>query len=131
MNFCPNSRLFYPGVPDEDKLCFRKGSGRGKRRPVFHGAEQVKRACSGLVNAQTHLPAQDCAAVFFFLNKFIYFIYLFLVPLGLRCCARAFSSCGERGLLLLQCTGFSLRWLLLLQSMGSRRVGSVVVALGL
>ena len=37
----------------------------------------------------------------------IYFIYLFLTALGLRCCAqafsscgtRAFSSCGERGLL--------------------------------
>ena len=25
--------------------------------------------------------------------------YLFLVALGLRCCLRAFSSCGERGLL--------------------------------
>ena len=28
------------------------------------------------------------------------FIYLFLAALGLLCCARAFSSCGERGLLL-------------------------------
>ena len=29
---------------------------------------------------------------------FIYlFIYLFLAVLGLRFCARAFSSCGERG----------------------------------
>ena len=34
----------------------------------------------------------------FFLTL-IYFIYLFLPALGLRCCARAFSSCGERGLL--------------------------------
>ena len=25
------------------------------------------------------------------------FIYLFLAALGLRCCMRAFSSCGERG----------------------------------
>ena len=36
--------------------------------------------------------------------KFIYllknkFIYLFLAALGLRCCVRAFSSCGELGLL--------------------------------
>ena len=30
-----------------------------------------------------------------FLKKF----YLFLAALGLRCCAQAFSSCGERGLL--------------------------------
>ena len=26
------------------------------------------------------------------------FIYLFLAVLGVRCCKRAFSSCGERGL---------------------------------
>ena len=37
--------------------------------------------------------------LFFFLNKFIYFIYLSLAALGLRCCVRAFSSCGEWGLL--------------------------------
>ena len=34
---------------------------------------------------------------FFFLINL--FIYLFLAALDLRCCARAFSSCGERGLL--------------------------------
>ena len=38
---------------------------------------------------------------FFLINLFIYlFIYLFLAALGLRCCPRAFSSCGKRGLLL-------------------------------
>ena len=35
---------------------------------------------------------------FFFLNKFILFIYLFLAALGLCCCAWAFSSCVELGL---------------------------------
>ena len=35
----------------------------------------------------------------FLKNKFIYFIYLFLAVLGLRCCVWAFSSCGEQGLL--------------------------------
>ena len=36
----------------------------------------------------------------YFFNKFInLFIYLFLAALGLRCCARAFSGCGEWGLL--------------------------------
>ena len=29
----------------------------------------------------------------------MYFIYSFLAALGLRCCVRAFSSCGKRGLL--------------------------------
>ena len=39
--------------------------------------------------------------IYYFLKQFfkIYlFIYL-LAVLGLRCCARAFSSCGEQGLL--------------------------------
>ena len=43
--------------------------------------------------------------IFYFFNKFIYFIYLFLAALGLRCCARAFSSCGERGLLFVAVCG--------------------------
>ena len=34
-----------------------------------------------------------------FLKKINLFIYLFLAALGLPCCAQAFSSCGERGLL--------------------------------
>ena len=33
------------------------------------------------------------------LHFLIYFIYLFLAVLGLHCCARAFPSCGEQGLL--------------------------------
>ena len=28
-----------------------------------------------------------------------FYFYLFLAALGLHCCARAFSSCGEQGLL--------------------------------
>ena len=36
--------------------------------------------------------------VFFFFLMYL-FIYLFMAALGLLCCARAFSSCGERGLL--------------------------------
>ena len=39
---------------------------------------------------------------FFFLYKFT---YLFLAAFGLRCCTRAFSSCGERGLLFLAVHG--------------------------
>ena len=44
----------------------------------------------------------------FNLKKFfliIYFIYLFLAVLGLPCCAWAFSSCGERGLLFVAVRG--------------------------
>ena len=48
----------------------------------------------------------------------------FFAALRLCCCTRAFSSCGEQGgYSSLQCACFSLRWLLLLWSTGSRRVG--------
>ena len=40
--------------------------------------------------------------VWVFKNKFI---YLFLAALGLRCCAWAFSGCGERGLLFVAVCG--------------------------
>ena len=44
----------------------------------------------------TILKVALCIFGFLFVfNKFI----LFLAALGLRCCARAFSSCGKRGLL--------------------------------
>ena len=43
--------------------------------------------------------------VLFLKNKFYLFIYLFLAALGLCCCARAFSSCGEWGLLFIVVRG--------------------------
>ena len=36
---------------------------------------------------------------------FFFLIYLFLAVLGLRCCVRAFSSCGVRGLLFIVVRG--------------------------
>ena len=36
------------------------------------------------------------------------FIYLFMAALGLHCCAQAFSSCGERGLLFVAVRGLLL-----------------------
>ena len=42
---------------------------------------------------------------FFLIFKKIYLFYLFLAVLGLRCWARAFSSCGERGLLFIAVRG--------------------------
>ena len=50
--------------------------------------------------------------------------------LGLRFCARAFSSCGKRGHSSSRCAGLSLSRPLLLRSTGSRRAGSVTVAHG-
>ena len=45
------------------------------------------------------------------------------VMLGLGCCAQAFSSFRQGGCSLLQCVAFSLHWLLLLWSAGSRPAG--------
>ena len=67
---------------------------------------------------------------------FFFFFNLFLAPLGLRrsilIAARGLSLVlASGGYSLLRCTGFSLRWLLLLRSMGSRLAGSIAVARGL
>ena len=76
-------------------------------------------------------PSQRCRSrpysFFFFL---IYFIYLFMAVLGLRFCARAFSSCGKWGHSSSRCTGLSLSRPLLLRSTGSRHSGSVIAAHG-
>ena len=53
-----------------------------------------------------------------------------MAVLGLRFCARAFSSCGKRGPLFIAVRGLSLSRPLLLRSTGSRRAGSVIVAHG-
>ena len=63
-------------------------------------------------------------------------IYLFLAVLGLRCCMQAFFTfyfllfffrlslvATSGGYSSLWCVGFSLQWLLLLRSVGSRRTG--------
>ena len=55
------------------------------------------------------------------------FIYLFMVVLGLRFCARAFSSCGNSSS---WCAGLSSSRPLLLRSTGSRHAGSAIVAHG-
>ena len=42
---------------------------------------------------------------FFFLIYLLFIYYLFLAVLGLRFCARAFSSCGKRGPLFIAVRG--------------------------
>ena len=59
----------------------------------------------------------------FFKNKFIYFIYLFLAELGLLLGMDFSLVAVNGGYSSLWRAGFSLRWLFLLQSTGSRRVG--------
>ena len=73
------------------------------------------------------LPLFSLMATF---KRFFFFSnFYFLAALGLCCCVRAFSSCADRGATLhcgaqaSHCGGFSLWWLLLLQSTGSRARG--------
>ena len=56
-------------------------------------------------------------------TSLLLFFNLFLPALGPYCCTQAFSSCHREGLCSSRCTGFSLRWLLLLQSTGSSHTG--------
>ena len=66
------------------------------------------------------------------LCKFMYFIYFYFWLRWVLSAARRLSlvaTCGDYSLL--RCTGFSLWWLLLLWSTGSRRAGPVVAAHGL
>ena len=51
---------------------------------------------------QSQRQTTNILRIFFFFNKFI---YLFLSVLGLRFCARAFSSCGEQGPLFIAVCG--------------------------
>ena len=60
----------------------------------------------------------------------IYFIYFWLRWVFVAACALSLVA-ASRGYPSSQCVGSSLRWLLLLQSTGSGRVGSVAVAHGL
>ena len=70
---------------------------------------------------------------FFFLKKFHYFFknLFFWLPLSSFLRSGFSAVAASWGSSPLRCTGFSLRWFLLLQSAGSGRAGSVVVAHGL
>ena len=50
-------------------------------------------------------------------------MYVCMAALGLRCCTQAFSVTASGGYSSLCCVDYSLRWLLLLQSTGSRCTG--------
>ena len=63
-----------------------------------------------------------CARRILFLKKYLC-IYLFLALLGLLCCVDFSLLAVSRGSSSLKCAGFSLPWLLLLRSTGSRAQG--------
>ena len=66
-------------------------SPKGQHVMTGANAPRSKEICS-----QTPLCAVALASC---LGWVLFFLLLFLAALGLRCCARAFSSCSERGLL--------------------------------
>ena len=68
-----------------------------------------------------------------FFNRFIYFIicFYFLAALGLRCCAQAFSSCGEQGLLFVAVCGLLIAVASRCRARALGTRDSVVVACGL
>ena len=72
-----------------------------------------------------HLPSGSLAGVAYFFSFFFFFNYL--INFRLRCVFVAACSlsldAASGGCCSLRSTGFSLRWLLLLQSMGSRCAG--------
>ena len=74
-----------------------------------------------LINCYWSIVHLQCHVGFSCVVKWISHTYI-LALLGLRCCKRVFSSCREWGLLLCYLM-FSLQWLLLLQSVGSRWMG--------
>ena len=65
-------------------------------------------------------PFFDWVGFFFVLAALSLHCY---VQASSNCGAQAFSVCGKQGYSSLQCTGFSLQWLLLLQGKGSRQAG--------
>ena len=74
---------------------------------------------------------------FFFLKELLYlfnylfnYLFIFLAVLGLRFCARAFSSCGKRGPLFIAVHGPLTIAASLVGGTSSRRAGSVAVAHG-
>ena len=75
-----------------------------------------------------HCATREAPNYGFLKNKFI---YLFLAALGLCCCAQAFSSCGERGLLFVVVHGLIVVASLCCRARALGAWASVVMAHGL
>ena len=67
------------------------------------GLEPMSPALAGGFLTTAPPRKSRCYSFFFFFNYLI--IYLFMAVLGLRFCARAFSSCGKRGPLFIAVRG--------------------------
>ena len=91
------------------------------------GATQMKNSlsfCRTSLLPPNHLtPSPTFCILLLILFFWLCWVFIAVHRLSVVAASGSYSS--------LRCAGFSLRWLLLLQSTGSRRTGSVVVAHGL
>ena len=100
--------------------------GLGPRETVLHSAGHLR-----------YIIVDSLKSNLFFFNLKKIYLFIWLCWVFVAACGLSLVA-ASGGYSLLRCTGFSLRWLLLLRSMGSRCVGfsscgtgSVVVARGL
>ena len=95
-------------LPHED-LLFHLNIGFQKQLSSFYSELHLREVSSLLRYTFSYLFIYLFIFLFIYLFSyllFIYlFIYLFMAVLGLRFCARAFSSCGERGPLFIAVRG--------------------------
>ena len=78
---------------------YPQGAAPGPQTSGVRGAEQHSRVGGGDHSPASHMEVTFRSHIWgsHLLGFPPLFIYLFLVMLGLRGCARAFSSCGSRG----------------------------------
>ena len=90
---CPRGPILIPG--------YSRSSGHlyAQKEPQ-HGGGDPEKTQTSCLSLAIYLPLESPLYLFIFIKAALFFpfIYLFLVALGLRCRAWAFSSCGERGL---------------------------------
>ena len=71
--------------------------------------QQIYHFCLSVVFFATHLKSEAfgklSAIIFSNIFSADFLLFLLLAALGLHCCTRTFSSCGERGLLFLAVHG--------------------------
>ena len=92
-------------LSEQAQESYRKGSGTCSSQMELVTTRGVCFASGETTGPGVFPTLQLASSLNSFLFKINLLIYLFLAVLGLRCCARAFSSCGEQGLLFIEVCG--------------------------
>ena len=82
----------------------RLGEGRWHPPPFPPKGESGNSPSASAFSQEMSSPIPSRLSFFFFLI-YLFYLYLFLAALSLHCCAHAFSSCGEQGLLFVAVRG--------------------------